>query len=892
MAAARYEYHWCDGVNYKKPTALPAPQYISLLMEWVESQINDESLFPVQVGHPFPKNYQSVVKKILKRLFRVFVHVYIHHFDKLVAMGAEAHINTCYKHFYYFVQEYNLIDKKELEPLVGSHKVHMSRGYEAAAPAYDRHLRMVKQQYGDQVIINLLGIKEGERMLSQAFQNHHKASAHQLDVSFIHFDYHSEIKGSNLKNLERLKAKLIKQLHSYDFFFSSSISNGECSRQQTGTMRTNCLDCLDRTNAVQTMIGLEMLPRQLECLGLAAKPQMVSRFEEVYRQIWGHNGDHISRIYAGTGALGGGRSKYTDATRSATRAIQNNFLDSSKQEAIDVLLTGSSLYGDLADKARALLSSRYLHASPSILQSMVERAAEYTRSQPLRICVATYNVNGGSHFRSIIHKNVSLTDWLLDAHKTHTDSMVEGYDYDTPVDIFAVGFEEIVDLNASNIMKASTTNANEWRKEVMKTISRDHKYVELVQIQLVGVILFIFFRPHLAPLIRDVAVDKVKTGLGGATGNKGGVGIRFLINSTSFCFVCAHLAAGQSNVTERNDDYMEITRRMTFPMGRTILSHDYVFWCGDFNYRIDLPNEEVKQYASEQNWEHSKDSTEAPTNFAPTYKYDMFSDDWDTSEKARTPAWTDRVLWRYRPPPGCSPDQIKQLLYTRAELRMSDHRPVVALFHVETQEVVESKKEAVLQEVVGQQGPPDATVIISLATDGEFEDDVVQEIVDRFTEVGDVIIVRFVGADMWVLYKSGHDALEALQLDQQTIGGQVISVRLKTETWRAEIEKELQLCAANTGALYNAFTNSLLGDDFSVPSMEFDMGDEVKRRVLELMSLSDDQYPHPNRVLVVWKTYSTSSQLATPAHIWSQMRPLHPSHGLDRSAEETLPQPQ
>ena len=49
----RYEYHWCDGVNYKKPTALPAPQYIALLMEWVEAQINDESIFPVKVGTYF-----------------------------------------------------------------------------------------------------------------------------------------------------------------------------------------------------------------------------------------------------------------------------------------------------------------------------------------------------------------------------------------------------------------------------------------------------------------------------------------------------------------------------------------------------------------------------------------------------------------------------------------------------------------------------------------------------------------------------------------------------------------------------------------------------------------------------------------------------------------------
>lgn len=54
-------------------------------------------------------------------------------------------------------------------------------------------------------------------------------------------------------------------------------------------------------------------------------------------------------------------SQYSDAARSATRTIQNNFLDNSKQEAIDILLLGSSLYGELADKARSLLSPRCLH---------------------------------------------------------------------------------------------------------------------------------------------------------------------------------------------------------------------------------------------------------------------------------------------------------------------------------------------------------------------------------------------------------------------------------------------------------------------------------------------------------------------------------------------------
>lgn len=79
-------------------------------------------------GTPFPKNFLPVVKKILSRLFRVFVHVYIHHFDRITQMGSEAHVNTCYKHFYYFVKEFNLIDTKELEPLVslGGLRLHIS----------------------------------------------------------------------------------------------------------------------------------------------------------------------------------------------------------------------------------------------------------------------------------------------------------------------------------------------------------------------------------------------------------------------------------------------------------------------------------------------------------------------------------------------------------------------------------------------------------------------------------------------------------------------------------------------------------------------------------------------------------------------------------------------
>lgn len=58
-----------------------------------------------------------MVKTIFKRLFRIYAHIYYSHFNKIVSLGEEPHLNTCFKHYYYFIGEFNLVDKKELEPL-------------------------------------------------------------------------------------------------------------------------------------------------------------------------------------------------------------------------------------------------------------------------------------------------------------------------------------------------------------------------------------------------------------------------------------------------------------------------------------------------------------------------------------------------------------------------------------------------------------------------------------------------------------------------------------------------------------------------------------------------------------------------------------------------------
>jgi MOB kinase activator 1 len=123
-AGQKFEYLWADGQNVKTPLKVPAPEYIELLMTWVESQFNNETLFPCQLGKfsfikgvPFPKNFLSMIKTIFKRLFRVYAHIYHTHFQVILALGLEYHLNTCFKHFIFFIDEFKLVEEKELAPL-------------------------------------------------------------------------------------------------------------------------------------------------------------------------------------------------------------------------------------------------------------------------------------------------------------------------------------------------------------------------------------------------------------------------------------------------------------------------------------------------------------------------------------------------------------------------------------------------------------------------------------------------------------------------------------------------------------------------------------------------------------------------------------------------------
>jgi len=181
---------------------------------------------------------------------------------------------------------------------------------------------------------------------------------------------------------------------------------------------------------------------------------------------------------------------------------------------------------------------------------------------------------------------------------------------------------------------------------------------------------------------------------------------------SSFGFVSAHLSAGQHQVDDRIKNYKVIKKQ--FNKSLNIKQTDYLFWLGDLNFRISLPREEVEQHIKDKHWDHLfefdqlqharkekkvfKGFKEGHINFAPTYKYDPNTSQYDTSEKKRVPAWTDRILWRtyFDDVQGWHIDLES---YNRSEILLSDHRPISALFSVDIKKTDKEKLEKLEKEL-------------------------------------------------------------------------------------------------------------------------------------------------------------------------------------------------
>ncbi|QDS73737.1 Maintenance of ploidy protein mob1 [Venturia effusa] len=109
-ATDEFEYLWQDNEQFKKPTKMPAPEYVEHLMSWVQGHVDNEQMFPSRIGVPFPRTFRPLILQIFKRLYRVYAHIYCHHYPVVINLGLEPHLNTSFKHYVLFVQEFGLAE--------------------------------------------------------------------------------------------------------------------------------------------------------------------------------------------------------------------------------------------------------------------------------------------------------------------------------------------------------------------------------------------------------------------------------------------------------------------------------------------------------------------------------------------------------------------------------------------------------------------------------------------------------------------------------------------------------------------------------------------------------------------------------------------------------------
>ncbi|KJE90099.1 inositol 5-phosphatase 4, variant 24 [Capsaspora owczarzaki ATCC 30864] len=349
-----------------------------------------------------------------------------------------------------------------------------------------------------------------------------------------------------------------------------------------------------------------------------------------------------------------------------------------------------------------------------IAKQLEIKKSEFTEPRTLTLLCGSWNVNGRT-------PKENLAPWLIPNEHPELP------------DVYAVGFQEL-DLSAEAFVFNESNREAMWCAMIEDCINLDKVYTKVKSKQLVGMLLCVYVKTVHIPHIRNVQAVVTGTGIMGMMGNKGGVAIRFRLFDTDLCFVNSHLASDSGRCDRRNQDYQEVVKRTLFTMPNgppfTIFDHDLVFWVGDLNYRIPLPDSEVKSLVKardyqkllkydeltvERNAKHVfVGFEEGPIDFYPTYKFDVGTDTFDSSEKQRTPAWCDRVLWK-----GAG---VKQRTYTgHMVFRTSDHKPVSSLVDFAVQVVQPKRFAEVRQQIVREMDKmenecrPDAVISTNLA---------------------------------------------------------------------------------------------------------------------------------------------------------------------------------
>ena len=592
--------------------------------------------------------------------------------------------------------------------------------------AFSKHLEEINKDYQFIYFVNLLNqTKTGEAPIILEFEKQIQLRMNSNDLRYTYFDMQNECPKDNYSRIDSLM-NTISPVSEIFNFYSKNTKTEEVYSVQKGVIRTNCLDCLDRTNVIQTRISWMILEKMFKKANLDEKnllkifnakesffTQDSNKFKEKFKDLWAENGDEISIQYAGTPSTittvtktGGhgffGLIQHGIAT--VSRLYQGNFEDYYKQECIDVLLQKNIPNEE--------------HIEPEINFKLIERKNEYTKYSDFHIFVGNYNLSGKS-----IDNAIDIVNWLI----SYKENPLEGNkNLNISPEFYILGFQEIVDLNSAQLLIKSNTEKKNKIKTLVNNLlitsfqnsNSDDKYKLMKELDLVGLYILVFVRSSCIKYIKNFDYQIIKTGLKGTLGNKGSLLLRFNIHDSNIAIACSHLSSGQEKNEERKSEIINLlnTSFKKYP-NLKFKEYNYYFYFGDVNTRIDLPLDNpqlidlIKNHSKDTNSDFSSllqfdqfskyqkenniinELDEAKIKFSPTYKYHIGSNIYDYEK--RIPSWCDRIFFKKY-------SNTTPLAYNKCLLTISDHQPIYGLYKIQTEIIDEEKRQNILDEIIKQ----------------------------------------------------------------------------------------------------------------------------------------------------------------------------------------------
>jgi hypothetical protein len=210
--------------------------------------------------------------------------------------------------------------------------------------ALRRHVDTLVAAHGHPlVIVSLIDLTGAEGVLATHFREAVQLAADER-VVFHEFDFHEKTKGSKYENVNELLGLLLPRIAASGLTLIDE--SGRVLEAQNGVVRVNCVDCLDRTNVVQTMVAQRALDAQ------AAKLNLGQVRPEAVRRAWSEQADALSMAYTSASAL---KTDFTrtgkrslvgvigDSLTSVKRLMNRAFTDDEKQEMLDTFLAQHTL---------------------------------------------------------------------------------------------------------------------------------------------------------------------------------------------------------------------------------------------------------------------------------------------------------------------------------------------------------------------------------------------------------------------------------------------------------------------------------------------------------------------------------------------------------------------